>query len=287
MESFKTFLDDLKTDINKLNNSVNEYKDKQPLQITADDGFDFKQFVDYTTELKIPIDTQTSKDDHITSGDRLGMIDRLTKTLKNNLMKFVYSNTNFKIGVTMKKIVSSYNNAPHKSLHNKSPNETFNSRDLKYEIMKEQESFNNVIDEKITYLKEGEKVRIYESKGIFDKEKPNFSKEIYYIHELKGNKYKVKKEDGTILRRLFKPHEVLKVTKITNEQIDNSGQQIEKKKKQMNTTKKLLKENVKQSDVIKKKRERKKKKLDDDEAGEEEIDKILMPINKSKKTIKK
>jgi len=84
-------------------------------------------------------------------------------------------------------------------------------------------------------LKEGEKVRILEEKGKFDKGKQKFSKSLYTIDKREGYKLIIKDE-----KRKLKPSELLKADKVSNpisqSYIDNKI----KSKEQSKITNKLI-----------------------------------------------
>jgi hypothetical protein len=71
IQSYQQFLNFLK----------NRYNLK-PVKIITDDEFNNKQFLDLNIKNNILVDYQTSKDDHIIGGNRLGIIDSFTRTIK-------------------------------------------------------------------------------------------------------------------------------------------------------------------------------------------------------------
>ena len=72
IEVYKIFLDELRDKYNK-----------KPVKLIKDDEFKNKSFSELNNKLNILLDSQTAKDDHITEGNRLGIIDRFTRTYKN------------------------------------------------------------------------------------------------------------------------------------------------------------------------------------------------------------
>jgi hypothetical protein len=210
MTAYDEFLGDLMKDVDKLENTPNEYPRKTPISITSDDGFNFHQFKEVNDKLHIQINTQTARDDHISGGNRLGIIDRLTRTIKNILMKYAFSTKHMKpVGNIMKDIMDSYNDTENRGLSGQTPNEVFESKELRYQMFQEGQIHNNNIDKTIDF-QIGDRCRVYEDKDFMGKEQPRFSKEIYTIVELKGYKFKVKGEKGE-LKRLFKSNELQKV----------------------------------------------------------------------------
>ena len=91
IDAYILFLKDVHNLAKKLDNTYDAYSRNIPLSITGDKQFDFKQFNDLNHEIGIRINTQTAKEDHISHGNRLGIIDRLTRTIKIYLTKiFLY-----------------------------------------------------------------------------------------------------------------------------------------------------------------------------------------------------
>ena len=57
--------------------------------IEGDNQFSFKAFLEYNNENNIKVDTSIAKDEHISAhGNKLGIIDRLVRTLKEMINKY-------------------------------------------------------------------------------------------------------------------------------------------------------------------------------------------------------
>ena len=210
MSAYMLFLKQLHIDTQKLLNTENEYSRDVPISITSDDGFKFRTFEEYNHQHHVKLDSQTAKEDHFTHGNRLGIIDRLTRTIKQILMKYAFTvKTLSSISVVLDKIIENYNNTQNRGLGNNTPNEVFENKELRYQSFM-QGLTHNININKLLDLRIGDTVRIYEERKQFDKERPLFSKEIYTISDIKGNKYKVTGEKGEI-KRLFKQNEIQKV----------------------------------------------------------------------------
>ena len=197
------------------------------------------------------IDTQTAYDDHIIGGDRLGIIDRAVRTIKNILMKYVYSHTNYKIKELIQDIVENYNETPHVGIDNMRPNDIFSSKDLRYKVFMKNLEWNQKIDNFLD-LNIDDTVRILEDKGKYGKERPQFSKDIYEISAFKGNKLKVRDSDGDEVRRVLKPYEVQKidVEKVEGMAKKNATTQINRNKKIIKTVRTLKQEGIDQSNIV-------------------------------------
>ncbi len=85
--------------------------------VEGDNQFSFKAFVDYNNEKNITIDTSAARDDHITHGNKLGIIDRLVRTLKEMIGKYrtVISKQGSLYDI-IDKVITTYNIQVHRSL---------------------------------------------------------------------------------------------------------------------------------------------------------------------------
>ena len=177
--------------------------------IEGDGEFDNTTFKKLNEEKGIQVYTSVAKDNHFTSGNKLGIIDRLTRTLKENIRKY-HSSAGFigNLQSMMDTVIKMYNDSPHRGIQGKTPNQMWDNT-------KEQEKRNIIetmsndrIFNKLT-LGIGDNVRVLENKDKFDKGNAQFSKEIYEIHDRVGYSYKVKDAEGSVKRRRYKPHELL------------------------------------------------------------------------------
>uniref|UniRef100_A0A6C0EIP7 Integrase catalytic domain-containing protein n=1 Tax=viral metagenome TaxID=1070528 RepID=A0A6C0EIP7_9ZZZZ len=247
IEAYNKFLVEMKT----LN--------KQPVKLISDDEFNNKAFLDLNKKLNILVDYQTAKDDHITSGNRLGIIDRFTKTFKNKVIKYQLSTGNINFIYIYKDLLDNYNNTQHSGINNNTPNEAFNNPDIQIEYRKEALEHNHNIYNNIN-LKIGDTIRaIKTNKTIFDKEGINFSKKIYTIDDIKGLKYIIKDEDGNIKKKLYKAHELQIVDKNKIDKLEkpNINKEIKKLKKDEKIKTNLKQDDIKEENILLKPRERK------------------------------
>lgn len=261
MKAYSQFLSDVKRDSDALHDTENFFDRNKPFGIITDNQFDFDEFLEFNNDLDIIIDCKTAYDDHITGGDRLGIIDRLVRTLKNILMRFVYSTSGKQYSVPniMDQIVQNYNDTPHRSLDRITPNQAFNSRDVRLEIFKQNMEYNKMIDEGIPF-NIGDTVRILNRRVAFSKEKPQFSKEIYKLIENKGYKFYVQDSDGNKLRRALKPNEIQKIdeNKIQHANPRNIDKEIQQNQKVVSNEQLLKRLDMDENNIITTKRERNK-----------------------------
>ena len=184
--------------------------------IEGDSEFASKEFIKLNNEKGIKVDTTVAADNHFTAGNKLGIIDRFTRTIKENLKK--YRESIGKIGNLpniIQSIIDMYNDSPHRGIKGKTPNQVWNdTKEQNIQNMKDTIN-NDKLFNKLT-LAIGDTVRVLENKDKFDKGSAQFSKELYEVHDRIGYSFKVKDSDGNVKRRRYKPHELIQVVNITD-----------------------------------------------------------------------
>lgn len=253
MESYRTFIKDVEQDVETVAGTDNYFEQNKPYAIVTDDGFDFKEFMDFNKDNNIMVDASTAYDDHITNGNRLGIIDRLVRTVKNLLNKFVYSTSGktYSIKQVVKDIIDNYNDTPHSSLDNTKPNDVFYNKDARMKIFNDNLQHNEAMENTIN-LSVGDRVRIYKQKDAFSKEKPQFSKELYTISEQTGYKFYVVDSNDKQLSRRFKPTELLKVNEeaIQNKNVENIDKEITSNKKAVKRQQRLKQLDIQPTNIL-------------------------------------
>lgn len=126
----------------------------------------------------------TEDEDH----NKLGIINRFMRTIRN-MASYKGYETKIPISV-MKQIITSYNEMPHRSLDNKSPNEMTPEDEQDYINKHEQ---NNPYD-----FKEGDKVRVVLDKQPLLKRRSRLTKEAYVIDSRIGNQFLIKSKDVSV-----------------------------------------------------------------------------------------
>ncbi len=204
--------------------------------VEGDGEFDNTAFKNLNEDKGIKVNTSVAKDDHFTSGNKLGIIDRLTRTLKENIHKY---RTLGNLQSMMDTVINLYNDSPHRGIQGKTPNQVWDNT-------KEQEKRNIIetmsndrIFNKLT-LAIGDNVRVLENKDKFDKGNTQFSKEIYEIHDRVGYSYKVKDSEGSVKRRRYKPHELLVVDNVASSMNTDRMKRDEKGDSKYKTVNKLI-----------------------------------------------
>jgi hypothetical protein len=208
--------------------------------IEGDNQFSFKAFQDYNNEKNIRLDTSIAKEEHISShGNKLGIIDRLVRTLKEMIEKYrsvVSKQTSF--SEIIDKIINTYNKQPHRTIKS-TPNEMFN------DVSKQ--NFNNEKDKeynrnklKDNNISIGSEARILESKGKLEKGSQKYSIDLYKLVGREGNRFIVQDSEGEKLRRKLKPSELQVIKQVDNKIDRNIIKEHAAEKKQRQVINKLV-----------------------------------------------
>jgi hypothetical protein len=208
--------------------------------IEGDNQFSFKAFQDYNNEKNIRLDTSIAKEEHISShGNKLGIIDRLVRTLKEMIEKYrsvVSKQTSF--SEIIDKIINTYNKQPHRTIKS-TPNEMFN------DVSKQ--NFNNEKDKeynrnklKDNNISIGSEARILESKGKLEKGSQKYSIDLYKLVGREGNRFIVQDSEGEKLRRKLKPSEIQVIKQVDNKIDRNIIKEHAAEKKQRQVINKLV-----------------------------------------------
>jgi hypothetical protein len=173
--------------------------------IFHDEGNEWKgEFLQYVNEQNIINIDNNNKNHHA-----LGIIDRFSKTLKNIIAKYMTHNNNTKWVDILPNIIKSYNDSPHSTIFDYTPNsiEKDENKLIKVSTLnaEKQISNNKIIRKKIDNIKVGDSVRIKIKKGTFDKGyEITFSKEVYKVEEINGLKIKLNNSREYLLTNVMK-----------------------------------------------------------------------------------
>jgi hypothetical protein len=170
--------------------------------VSGDAQFAAKAFEDFNREKGIILRTDVAKDDHISKGNKLGIIDRFTRTFKNMLRQYMETYDTRNYSDVIDKLVDNYNNSKHSTI-GRTPNQAYNDTEFLNKLHSKNTVYNAGIRPGVN---EGDEVRVIVPKGKFDKEANQFSSDIAKVVGRDGNKYKVEGKS-----RRYKAHELLKV----------------------------------------------------------------------------
>lgn len=207
--------------------------------VEGDNQFSFKAFQEYNNEKNIRIDTSIANDEHISQGNKLGIIDRLVRTLKEMIEKYrsvVSKQTSFP--EMLDKIINTYNNQPHRTIKS-TPNDMFNDVS-KQNFNNQKDKEYNRMELKKNNISIGADARILESKGKLEKGSQKYSTDLYKLVEREGNRFIVQDADGDKLRRKLKPSEIQVVKQVDNKIDRNIMKEQAAEKKQRQVINKLV-----------------------------------------------
>jgi hypothetical protein len=196
----------------------------------------------------IRLDSSVSKLEHISGGNKLGIIDRLVRTLRELIERYydILGHKMDSLKDVVATIIGTYNNDNHRTLNNKTPNQVFKDNDNQIARYLNDSVHNQHVYTTVPF-KPSDKVRILEDKGQFDKGKNKFSKEVHSVEGKEG--YKIKLSDTT---RKFKPSELLKVNGSVSNPISQAfiDRNIQAKAKAKVTTKLIRNEDMTKAEAL-------------------------------------
>ena len=185
--------------------------------LEGDNEFGSAAIKKFCNDNNIRLDTSVSKLEHISNGNKLGIIDRLVRTLRELIERY-FDITGHKMDSlkeVVATIITTYNNDNHRTLNNKTPNQVFKDNDDQMARHLNDTVHNHEIYKTVPF-NSGNKVRILEDKDKFSKGKNKFSKEIYTVENKEGYKLTLKNALGEAVHRKMKPSELLKVNAVEN-----------------------------------------------------------------------
>jgi hypothetical protein len=180
--------------------------------LTGDNEFSSAPIKKFCEDNNIRLDTSVAKEEHISNGNKLGIIDRLVRTLRQLIESYytITGNRTDNIKDVMTSVIDTYNESSHRTLKNKTPNEVFKNQDDQLARHLNDMVHNHSIYKSVPF-KSDDKVRILEERAKFEKGKKIFSKDVYTVNKKQGYKILL---DGT--SRKLKPGELLKVNSVSN-----------------------------------------------------------------------
>ena len=215
--------------------------------------FAAQEFTSYNDSKQIATYVDAAKYDHITpGGDRLGIVDRVTGTIRRKL-ELQYARKAAGTSETWQelvgKVVKAYNDEQHGTLtrvyHVKrmTPNQAWElDADLQLARYSQETAAYEKEDAGAKHWTPGERIRILEYRGgkLEKNTDPYWSRGSYTVSRRDGYKCYVKDSKGADLERRFRNTELKAVP--TNEREDDAGLQIAKENRQRATARRTVKE---------------------------------------------
>lgn len=211
-------------------------KTGQPLAIQSDDEFNKKEIKDWFESQEINFSSVLSKTEHLSQGNKLGIVDTAVRTIKKLINKYMDMTDNPKFESAIDEIVDIYNTTPHSSLKGHTPDDAYRDIKLQAKLYKEGQTHNAQLTKSID-LDIGDYVRKSLDKNKFEKEKQTYSKTVYAIHDILGKKYVLMDENGNIDDRHYKYSQLLKIDP-NKTKVFSLYKTLEKKYRQSNHSKK-------------------------------------------------
>jgi hypothetical protein len=216
----------------------------KPFYIHGDDYFSARDFVHFNDNKDIYVYTNVADDEHVTEGDPLGILDRCVQTLRSMIEKRIHATDDPKWTEWLSDVIHDYNNNPHATLKDKTPDEVYNSTALIHARWVEDSVYNMAIQkELLVAFKPGDFVRMRLKKGKFEKgATQTMSLEVFQVEDVRGMRVALKTyPEGRRLARPAKPNELVKVDKPYNAPVPKA---IATAKKQAKQARKLAAEGL-------------------------------------------
>jgi hypothetical protein len=134
--SRKMFVEPLKdkTTNSILNACKSLFSKTKVSKLFGDSEFNNKELLSFFKSKGVHMITGVSKEDHISKGNRLGIVDSATRTIKKYIRNYMVETNKPKFIDVLGSLVENYNNTQHSSLDNKTPNKVYEDVDKQQEI---------------------------------------------------------------------------------------------------------------------------------------------------------
>ncbi len=140
----------------------------------------------------------------------LSIVERFNRTIKNYLRRYFTAYDTYKWIDVIEDIVDNYNNSYHSSIKTTPNDITLKQMDRNYT----DNIIHNAEVRSKMKIKIGDYVRTLNSKTIFDKEGERYSKTVYLVVGIIGNKYQIKNENtDNVLQKVYGINELSKINK--------------------------------------------------------------------------
>ncbi|MGQ3192882.1 chromo domain-containing protein [Neoaquamicrobium sediminum] len=201
--------------------------DGRPVRgVTGDAFFANRAFINYNATKGIAVHTINASVMHWSpayKGNTLGIVDRLTRTLKGMHTKMELADD----PVDMRAIVATYNSATHSSLWDRTPNQVFDDEPFMNKMYIANREHNEAVaasNQRIVPL--GASVRPMAPKRVFDKEGPTYDEEVYKVVGREGQRLLLERPaTGLLHERAFMPGEVRVVAReVASQERDGTTQ---------------------------------------------------------------
>jgi tetratricopeptide (TPR) repeat protein len=178
--------------------------------IESDDEFNKETIRTLLEGKDIQFSSVVSKTEHLSKGNKLGIVDTAVRTIKKLINKYMDLTDDAKFENAIGEILDIYNTTPHSSLKGNTPEEAYTDIKLQAQLYKDAQEANTKLENSID-LDIGDYVRKSLDKSKFEKEKQTYTKTVYVIHDIVGKKYQLMDASGEVDDRLYKYSQLLKI----------------------------------------------------------------------------
>lgn len=216
-------------------------KDGDVDSVTGDDFFNNKSFKDFNNKNLINVYTDIAKEDHIVrgKGDKLGIVDRFIRTIKQYIQKYMLTHKDLKWSKYVDSLVSLYNDTSNAGIKNMTPDEVFDDHDYMTALHSGQLKYNASVNKTFPF-KTGDRVRVMVNKEMFEKEKARFSSVIYTVQSQVGYRFQLEDESGHLVKRKYRAGEMIMVKGDVKDRVATT--EVAKAKEQHRSDRKLAHE---------------------------------------------
>ena len=177
----------------------------------------------------------------------LSVVERFNRTIKNYLRKYFTAYNTYNWIDIIDDIIENYNNSYHSTLKT-SPNQI--TKDQIERNYTDNIIHNAQMKSKLN-INVGDMVRTLNSKTIFDKEGEKYSKVVYEVVSIIGNKYQIKNnKTDSILQKRYGIHELSKVNSHFDSFENENNKEKEEVVKEHKTQQKVNKEGLSTANII-------------------------------------
>jgi hypothetical protein len=187
------------------------FKTAIPQKITTDSDSSF-----LGAKLQVLLEKNNVIHDTVPIGDHqsLGLIDRFARTLKTKFTKIILKNNGNWVDF-LQPVVNQYNNRPHPSIANISPNQA--SDPDNFALIVHLNHIKSLKNDNVSDLEIDDKVRILETSIFLKGTEPQYSKKIYTVKSVNGKRITL--NDNVIKKRNM----LLKIPNDTKESDNNKS----------------------------------------------------------------
>lgn len=152
--------------------------------------------------------TKHAPNDH----NAMGIADRMARTIKDMMNKYFLAEGTLVWYDVLPDLIANYNKRVHGSLHGQSPIQVAGDTEAQKDIRAESMAHNRQVLNKTANFAAGDLVRVREPLEKLEKGRPRYSDDTYTIVKLEGLSYKLQNAAGNIIRRQYRPYELVKAT---------------------------------------------------------------------------